>query len=73
MSTTPAFLTAKQVAAELNISRGTVYAMIKSGDLPAVAIGAGKEIKHIRIKRTELEAYIARASGIAPGSEKTVQ
>lgn len=50
------FLQIADVAETLNISARAVYALISSGELPAIKVG-----KSWRIEGTELEAYIQRA------------
>ena len=48
-------LTVPEVAAELGCGRDTVYALIASGNLPSVLIGARLR----RVRRQDLEQYIA--------------
>jgi excisionase family DNA binding protein len=50
----PEYLTATQAADLLQVSRATIARRIKSGDIPAVTIGAA-----VRIKRTDLDAWLA--------------
>lgn len=52
----PRFLQITDVAETLSISARQVYALIKSGELPAIKVG-----KAWRIEATELENYIQRA------------
>jgi len=55
-------LTPMEVAAELRVSRATVYRLINEGQIPAVHIGAGRGAakgRATRIQRTALAAYIA--------------
>lgn len=54
----PDMLNLNQVAAELNISRWTVYRLIASKKLNAIKIGT----KLYRVSREELDAYISRQS-----------
>lgn len=49
------FLTLGDVADILNISANQAYALVRSGELPAIKIGAGG---HWRIERAVLESYI---------------
>ncbi len=49
------FLTIAETADVLNVSVSQAYALVRSGELPAIKIGAAG---HWRIERTELEAYI---------------
>ena len=49
------FLTISDTAELLNISASQTYALVRSGELPAIKIGAGG---HWRIERSVLEAYI---------------
>ncbi len=56
----PEYLTIKEVADELRVSKMTVYRMIESGQLPALRI-AGRSF---RVRRRDYESYvIARSSG----------
>ncbi|HSR24769.1 MAG TPA: helix-turn-helix domain-containing protein, partial [Candidatus Eisenbacteria bacterium] len=57
MSPTPRFLQLADVAEVLNISSAQVYALVRSGDLPAIKIGGRGQW---RVETTELEAYIQR-------------
>lgn len=49
------FLTVAETAEVLNVSLGQVYALVRSGELPAIRVGAGN---HWRVERAQLEAYI---------------
>lgn len=49
------FLTLADTAEMLAISVGQAYALVRSGELPAIKIGASG---HWRIERSVLEAYI---------------
>jgi len=49
------FLTLADVADVLNISARQASALVRSGELPAIKVGAAG---HWRIERTVLEAYI---------------
>jgi excisionase family DNA binding protein len=51
-------LTVKQVASRLKLDYQHVYKIISAGLLPCVRIGLGRGI--IRIKESDLEAYIER-------------
>lgn len=51
------FLQLADVAEVLNISSAQVYALVRSGDLPAIKIGGRGQW---RVEATELEAYIQR-------------
>ena len=69
---TQRFLTLADVTEILNISTPQAYALVRSGDLPALQLG-GRGIW--RIEATELEAYIQRMYAqtrarmeIAPGT-----
>ena len=53
----PRFLHLADVAAELNISGSQTYALVRTGDLPAIKIGGRGQW---RVERTALEAYIER-------------
>ncbi len=57
MSTKPRFLQLADVAEILNISSAQVYALVRSGELPAIKIGGRGQW---RVEASELEAYIAR-------------
>lgn len=49
------FLTVAETAEVLRVSASQAYALVRSGELPAIRIGAAR---HWRVERTELEAYI---------------
>lgn len=49
------FLSLKDVAAELAVTQAQVYALVRSGDLPAVKIG-GRGVW--RVERDNLERWI---------------
>ena len=51
------FLALSDVAEVLNISASQTYALVRSGELPAIKIGGRGQW---RVERTELEAYIQR-------------
>jgi excisionase family DNA binding protein len=53
----PRDLTIAEVCAELQLSRPTVYALIRSEQLPAYSVGTGRRY---RVKPEDLEAYKAR-------------
>ena len=53
----PRFLTLPDVAEQLNISAAQAYALVRSGDLPAIKVGGRGQW---RVEATELEAYIQR-------------
>jgi excisionase family DNA binding protein len=55
--TTERFLQLSDVAEILNISSSQTYALVRSGDLPAIKIGGRGQW---RVERTELENYIER-------------
>lgn len=50
------FLTLADTAEILNISASQAYALVRSGELPAIKIGGSG---HWRIERDRLEGYIA--------------
>lgn len=52
------FLLLSDVAEILNISSSQTYALVRSGELPAIKIGGRGQW---RVERSELEAYIQRA------------
>ena len=54
---TPRFLTLADVTEALNISASQAYALVRSGDLPAIQVGGRGQW---RVESTELEAYIQR-------------
>jgi excisionase family DNA binding protein len=54
----PRFLQLSDVAEILNISAAQTYALVRSGELPAIKIGGRGQW---RVERRELEAYIERA------------
>lgn len=51
------FLTLGDVAEILNISASQTYALVRSGELPAIKIGGRGQW---RVERTQLESYIER-------------
>ena len=53
----PRFLTLADVAEQLNISAAQAYALVRSGDLPAIKVGGRGQW---RVEATELEKYIER-------------
>lgn len=53
----PRFLQLSDVAEMLNISAAQAYALVRSGDLPAIKVGGRGQW---RVEATELENYIAR-------------
>lgn len=53
----PRFLTLADVTEILNISAPQAYALVRSGELPAIQIG-GRGVW--RVEATELESYIQR-------------
>lgn len=57
MPENPRFLKIKDVADELNISSSQTYAILRSGDLPAIQVGGRNQW---RIERVKLEEYIER-------------
>lgn len=67
------FLTLADVTEVLNISAAQAYALVRSGELPAIQIGGRLQW---RVEATVLEAYIermyaetrARLEGEAPGT-----
>lgn len=64
----PKLLTAEQAAAQLGISRTSVYKLISDGDLPGVVVGDGAR----RIVVQDLDDYIARLrlEGVPPTTEE---
>ena len=52
------FLQLADVAEVLNISAAQTYALVRSGELPAIKIGGRGQW---RVEETELESYIQRA------------
>jgi excisionase family DNA binding protein len=57
MPSTPRFLQLTDVAEILNISAAQAYALVRSGELPAIKIGGRGQW---RVESTALEAYIER-------------
>ena len=53
----PRFLTLEDVATYLSVSVPQVYALVRSGDLPAIKIG-GRGVW--RVDRGQLESYVER-------------
>lgn len=54
----PRFLQLTDVAEILNISAAQAYALVRSGELPAIKVGGRGQW---RIEHEQLEQYIARA------------
>ena len=54
---TARFLSLSDVAETLNISASQTYALVRSGELPAIKIGGRGQW---RVERSELEDYIQR-------------
>jgi excisionase family DNA binding protein len=54
----PRFLLLEDVAEVLSTSRAQVYALVRSGDLPAIKVGGRGQW---RVERVKLEEYIAKA------------
>ena len=57
MADSPRFLTLADVAEVLQTSSAQVYAMVRTGDLPAIKIGGRGQW---RVESSQLEAYIER-------------
>lgn len=53
----PRFLTLADVTEILNISGPQAYALVRTGELPAIQIGGRNQW---RVEQTELESYIQR-------------
>jgi len=53
----PRFLTLPDVQEVLNISSPQAYALVRSGELPAIQVGGRGQW---RVESVELESYIAR-------------
>ena len=53
---TPRFITLADVALILNVAPAQVYALVRSGQLPAIKIGARGQW---RVESSELENYIS--------------
>ncbi len=53
----PRFLTLADVQEILNISQPQAYALVRSGDLPAIQVGGRSQW---RVEASELESYIQR-------------
>lgn len=56
----PRFLTLADVTEVLNISMTQAYALVKSGDLPAMKVGGQGKAGQWRVDSDHLEAYIER-------------
>ena len=56
----PRFLRLSDVAEELNISMSQTYALVRSGDLPAIKVGGRGQW---RVEARALEEYIQRKYG----------
>jgi excisionase family DNA binding protein len=63
---TDRWLTVEQVAARLQVSKGTIYRLISNGQLPAVQLAGPRST--LRISQRELEEWLfggSRTSGEA--------
>jgi excisionase family DNA binding protein len=49
----PDYLTIREVAEELRVSKMTIYRLVHSGELPCIRVG-----RSFRIERHELNAYL---------------
>ncbi|WP_062291560.1 MULTISPECIES: helix-turn-helix domain-containing protein [Demequina] len=58
----PRFLKLSDVQEILNISSPQAYALVRSGDLPAIQVGGRGQW---RVEEEQLEAYIARQYALA--------
>jgi excisionase family DNA binding protein len=58
MPASPRFLQLADVAEVLNISSAQAYALVRSGELPAIKIGGRGQW---RVEASELESYIQQA------------
>ena len=54
----PRFLLLEDVATELSISKAQMYALVRTGDIPAIKVGGRGQW---RVERAKLEEYIAQA------------
>lgn len=60
-------LTAKDVAALLNIKKSTLYEAVADGRLPAVHLWRGRRRTLLRFRRADIEAFIReRATATKP-------
>ena len=50
------FLTIAEVAAQMRVSKMTVYRLVHSGDLPAVRVG-----RSVRVPESDVHAYLERS------------
>lgn len=60
----PILMRVSEVAQELRLARSFVYALIQSGQLPAVRIG-----RSIRVPRAELETWVRERAETAVRSQ----
>lgn len=59
--------TPEEIAQKLKITKGTVYEMIKRGDLDAHKIG-----KHLRISSSQYEVYLLKSKGFGNNFEVNI-
>lgn len=59
--------TPDEIAHKLKITKGTVYEMIKRGDLDAHRMG-----KHLRISKSQFEIYLSKAKGYENSYEASI-
>ena len=64
-NTAEKFLKMQDIAARLNVSRATIYRLIKAGKIPAVRVG-----KNYRVRPDDLEKYIADMMTPAPATNR---
>ena len=55
---TPRFLQLRDITEILNVSNSQAYALVRSGELPAIKVGGRGQW---RVETTELESYIQRS------------
>lgn len=63
------FMTLADVAEELAVSQSQIYALVKSGDLPAIQVGGRGQW---RVERVKLEEFIARMYEQSAGARAKV-
>ncbi|MCI0638481.1 MAG: helix-turn-helix domain-containing protein [Gemmataceae bacterium] len=67
----PILLRAEEAAAALAISERTLWELTQNGEIPCVAVGAGKERKSVRYRVDALRAWAAKNEGAKRNGQET--
>jgi excisionase family DNA binding protein len=66
---TDKILTADEAAARLRVSRGTIYNLLRSGQLQGYRLPAPKRGGRWLIKESDLEAFLSKGGGRHAGKK----